>query len=88
MASQFTVQPESPINNTKARWRWPVELRLSATSNGWYLNIHEVIKVLNLKDEVKKHGYTRIENFLSDEGRVYSAIKLFYCHKPIYCTCI
>ena len=56
--------------DTRARWEWPVAIRLSISNGDVYFCVQEVLEVLHLKNEVKRHGFTRIENFLNSEGTV------------------
>lgn len=56
--------------NTRARWEWPEAITLSFSNGGIYFFVQEVLEVLHLKNEVKRHGFTRIENFLNSEGRI------------------
>ena len=57
------------LKNTQTAWQWPVAITFDEHEGNVNFTLREALAALVLEKEVKKNGYTRIEEFLKDEGK-------------------
>ena len=66
-------QPQIKRAGKTRSWNWPVDLEYYESHDGriFFLN-EQAIPLLGLKQEISRRGYTRVDKFLSGQGKAVS----------------
>lgn len=64
------LQSRAPLALKTSSIGWPVELNMYKIRDGVYFDVTVALECLGLQKHVKKHGFSFIDKFLSENGKL------------------